>query len=194
MVKGKYRHLPLRQLDHLARPRQLVGALAVDLERRIGWRRLHDRPREARQYGGNRRRAGPHIGRRGHRPFGIVGRRRGPPRHGELIPLGRIEHPACQLRRLAQGNRQHARRQRIERAAMADLDLGVARLPQDALDRRDAARAAEPARFVEDDPAVRYDHDAAARRIRSSRPAAENTLTPAPARPKPPAARRAAPR
>src|SRR3546814_2435530 len=37
-------------LDRLALPRQVIGALAIDLDRRIGRRHLLDRPSEARQH------------------------------------------------------------------------------------------------------------------------------------------------
>ena len=55
---------------------------------------------------------------------------------GEVIGLGRVEHAAGELGCLAERDRQHARRQRVERAAVADLGLGLAGLPEDALDRR----------------------------------------------------------
>ena len=72
----------------------------------------------------------------------------------EGIGLARIEHAPGQLGRLAERDRQHAFGKRIERAAVADLDLAVARLAQHALDRRDGLGRTEAARLVEDQPAV----------------------------------------
>ncbi len=48
----------------------------------------------------------------------------------EVIGLGRIEHAAGQLGRLAERDRQHAGGQRVERPAVADLGLRLARLAQ----------------------------------------------------------------
>src|SRR5690606_2317360 len=80
--------------------------------------------------------------------------------NGKVIDLARIEHPAAQLGRLAERDRQHARRERVERPAMADLDLAQPRLAADALHRADRLRRAEPHGFVQYDPAV---HRSAAR-------------------------------
>ena len=74
---------------------------------------------------------------------------------GEGVDLVAIEHAPGQLGRFAQRDRQHAFGKRIERAAMADLGLGMAALLQHALDRRYRLRRTEPTRLVEDQPPVR---------------------------------------
>ena len=76
---------------------------------------------------------------------------------GEFIDLARIEHPPGKLGRLAQRDRQHTFGQRIERAAMTNLGPGITALAQHPLDRTDRLGRAEPARLVEDQPAMR-DH------------------------------------
>ena len=87
---------------------------------------------------------------------------------GEAIDLVGIEHPAGKLGRLADRDRQHARRQRIERSAMPDPMLGLARLTQRALDRRDALRRAQAQRLVENDPAVDHERGMARLNCRAS--------------------------
>ncbi len=77
--------------------------------------------------------------------------------NGEFIDFAGIEHPPGQLGRFTQCDRQHAFGQRVERAAMADLGLGIARFAQHALDRADRLGRAQPARLVEHQPAVGFD-------------------------------------
>ena len=73
---------------------------------------------------------------------------------GEVIGFGRIEHPAGELGRFAQRDRQHARSKRVERAAMPDLGLGLASFAERALDRPDRLGRTHSDRLVEDDPAI----------------------------------------
>src|SRR3546814_7176896 len=61
-------------LDRLALPRQVIGALAIDLDRRIGRRHLLDRPSEARQHRLDFRERRPHIARRNNLALGIEAR------------------------------------------------------------------------------------------------------------------------
>jgi hypothetical protein len=55
----------------------------------------------------------------------------------EVIGLGRVQHPAGDLGRLADGDWKYAAGQRVERAAVADLGLRLPGLAKRALDRRD---------------------------------------------------------
>src|SRR3546814_1444649 len=50
---------------------------------------------------------------------------------GEIIGFVAVEQPPRQLRRLAQGNRQNAGRERIERPAMPQLQTAIVVLAQD---------------------------------------------------------------
>ena len=82
--------------------------------------------------------------------LGVVGVGLGAPAHREAVGLGAVDHERHGLGRLAEGDRQDAGGQRIERAGMARL-LRV----EEPLDRADApASRSCPRRLVEDQPAV----------------------------------------
>src|SRR5207248_11563936 len=75
---------------------------------------------------------------------------------GEFVSLARVEHSAGELGRFAQRDRENTARERIERAAVADLGLRFTRLAQHAFDRAYRLGRAEAHRLVEDDPAVEH--------------------------------------
>ena len=81
------------RLEHhlFARPRQIIGAPAVHLERGIGRRHLLDRPGEARQHCVDLVGRGAHVARRDRDPFGIerVGLR--PEADREFVDLVGVE-------------------------------------------------------------------------------------------------------
>src|SRR3546814_11289277 len=62
---------------------------------------------------------------------------------GEIIDFVAVEHPPGELGRLPDRDGQHAGRQRIERAAMADLPLARAADAQGAFDRAHRLRRAK---------------------------------------------------
>src|SRR3546814_15703326 len=62
---------------------------------------------------------------------------------GEIIGFVAVEQPPRELRRLAQGNRQNAGRERIERPAMPQLQTAIVVLAQDALYRARRMRRAD---------------------------------------------------
>ena len=74
---------------------------------------------------------------------------------GEGVDLVGIEHAPRKLGRFAQCDREHAFGQRVQCAAMPDLGLGIAALAQHALDHADRLRRTQPARLIEDQPAMR---------------------------------------
>ncbi|SUJ31561.1 Uncharacterised protein [Sphingomonas paucimobilis] len=149
------RHTATRENHLFASARQVIGALAVDLQRGIGGRHLVDRPGETRQHRLQRLAGRAHIALRHHLSLGVQRRSLHAETDGEVIHLVAVEHPPGQLGRLAHRDRQYAGRQRIERAAMADLDpLAIAALAQHALDRAHPLGRAEPQRLVEYDPSM----------------------------------------
>jgi hypothetical protein len=152
--KGMDDHLTCFQLDLLARTSKVIGSLAINLERRKGRRDLLDRASEAGHDRFNIGEARPNIA--GGDDLALQVQRVGllAEADGEVVGFGRVEHSAGELGRFAQRDRQHARRQRIERPAMADLGLGLAGVAQGALDRADRLGRAESDRLVEDDPAA----------------------------------------
>src|SRR3546814_11754470 len=58
-----------------------------------------------------------------HLALGVEAGGLGPEATSEVIDLARVEHMAGQLGRLAKRDRQHARCERVERPAVARLDL-----------------------------------------------------------------------
>ena len=147
------RHLARLQLDVFPCPRQVVGTLAVDLQRRKSRRHLLDRAGKAVEHASHRSQRREAVRARDDLALCIerVGLLAELDR--EDIGLGRIEHAARQLGRLAQSDRQHAFGQRVERAAMTDLGLGIAAFAQGSLHRADALGRTHSARLVEHDPA-----------------------------------------
>ncbi len=157
-----HRHRPARQHHLRPRPREIIGPRATHLQRRINRRHLLDRPGKPRQHRLDLRARRAHVTLGNHLALQIerVGLRA--EGHGKRIHLVAIKHPPGELGRLTQRDRQHSRRQRIERPAMPDLDPALADvepgLPQRALDRRHALRRAQPERLVEDQPAMHAAH------------------------------------
>ena len=114
------RDLARRELDGLARPRERVGPAAADLDRAVGRRALRDRagqPGECRLDRLARR--GRSVGRR-QLALEVVGRRRRAEADRRAIGLPIAQVVFDDPRRVAQEDRQHAGRERIERAAMPD--------------------------------------------------------------------------
>ena len=149
------RHRARLQFHHFPRPRQIIGALAIDHQRGIGGRHLADRTSELRQDRLNRGQCGPHIACRHNFTLKVERISLNPELYGEGIDFARIEHAPGEFGRLAQCNGQYPASQRIECAAMADLDLGIAALAQIALHRADRLGRAETHGLVENDPAVK---------------------------------------
>lgn len=153
------RHRSRLHLHLLPLAGEVIGALAVDQDRAIGRRRLLDGAGEARQDGFQLRQRRAHLAFRDDLPLQIerIGLRA--EGDGEVVNLVAVEHPAGELGRLADRDRQHPGRQRIERAAMADLPFlraaqNLALGPQRALHCADRLGRAKAMGFVEDDPAV----------------------------------------
>ena len=106
----------------LAGARQRIGAAAGDLDRRIGRRALQDRAGEARQRRCDRRRVRAHRrSRRRPRPRCRRCRWRCPSGSGSGSACVAFDDEADGLGRLAERDRQHAGRQRVERAGMPGL-------------------------------------------------------------------------
>jgi hypothetical protein len=142
-------HLAWFQVDGLARAREIIGPLPADLQRREGRRRLLDMAGEPGQGGTDRLIARPILAGGGDGAFAVVGRARLAEAQGEAVLLASVHHEGNGLGRLAQGDRQDAGRQRIERAAMARLFRREQ--PAHAADRLGRAHAQ---RLVEHDPSV----------------------------------------
>ena len=129
--------------------RQVVGALAVDLDGRERRRRLQDLAGEARQQrlDGLARRA--HVAGGDDLALGVVGVGGRAPAHGEAVVLGAVDGVGHGLGRLAQRDRQDAGRQRVERAGVA----GLARIEEPA-HGADRLRRRHADRLVQHQPAV----------------------------------------
>ena len=138
-----------RQLGRAALTGHVVGALARDLDRGEGGRDLHDVADEAGQGGAQLVIAGPDRRGAGHLPVGVVGVARLAEAEREAIHLGPVHDVGHGLGGVPERDRQHAGRQRVERAAMARL-LRVERT----LDPVDHVRAGDPRRLVDDEPPV----------------------------------------
>ena len=145
---------PRFHLDVFPRPREVVGALSVNLERGIGGRHLLYFAGEVIEHTRHRRQRRKAVAARNHLALGIERVGLLPELDREDVGLGRVEHAARQLGRLAQRDRQHALGQRIKRAPVPHLGLGVAAFAQHALDRADALGRPHGARLVEHDPAI----------------------------------------
>ena len=140
---------PRLQFDKLALAREIIGALAGDLDRRILRWRLQNIPDKPGQQRGDRAGFGSRVALADDLAVGVVGVGLGAPAHGEEIGLLAILHEGHGLGGLAEGDRQNARGQRIERAGVAGL-LAII----DALQARDGLRRGHADRLVEHDPAV----------------------------------------
>ena len=140
--------LPCRDLDSLALPRHVVGALAGDLDRRELRRSLHHDAGIIGQQSADRLFRGPLVGALRNRPLEVVRQALFAPCDGELIHLGPVHYVGHGLGRLAQRDRQHPRGQRVQRTGMTGL-LGLVE-PFYLGDRLGRAHAH---RLVEDHPA-----------------------------------------
>ena len=111
-------------LEGFAFAREVVGARASDADSGEGRRRLQDGADEARQqtfdFGCGR----APVRTCDDLPFGVVGRAFLAPAHAKAVGFGPVLNDRHGLGRLAESDRQHARRERIERAGVARL-LGV---------------------------------------------------------------------
>src|SRR5689334_10905724 len=123
------------QLDLFTSSGSLVGCLSTYLQRRIGWWDLLNLASEARQHGFDLFARRTNLTRRNDLPFRIQRVRFLAKADGEVVHLRRVQHLAAQLCGFAQSDRKDTARQRIEGAAVPDLRLRLARLPEDALDR-----------------------------------------------------------
>src|SRR6202022_3347892 len=110
---------PRLQFDGLAVPRQIIGALALDLDGGILRRRLLDQAGELRQQVPDRIGRRPGIAGLGDPALGIVGVAFLAPAHRKAIALAAVHHERNRLGGLAQGDRQAPGGEWIERAPMA---------------------------------------------------------------------------
>ena len=142
-------HLAWRQFDRLIGPGQVVGAPAIDLDRGEPGRHLGDLADETRQHRldpvpvGARRVGGGDLA------VAIVRGSRLAPAHGEVVALVALHRVLHGLGRLAQGDRQHPRRHRIQGPGMPDLGR-----VHEALDPRHHLGRGHPRRLVDVQPAV----------------------------------------
>ena len=111
-------------LEGLAVAREIVGARASDADSGEGRRRLQNGADEARQEAVDLGRGGAPIRACDDLPFGVVGRAFLAPAHAKPVGFGSVLNDRHGLGRLAESDRQHARRERIERAGVARF-LGV---------------------------------------------------------------------
>jgi hypothetical protein len=77
---------------------------------------------------------------------------------GEVVGLVAVQQIAAQLGRLAERDREHARGERIERAAVADLDLAVPPRRNAPFSRPTTWAEVRPSGLVDDEPAVGAGH------------------------------------
>src|SRR5206468_7167267 len=104
---------------------------------------------EARQQGPDRFRRWPQFAGLGYPALGIVGVALFAPGDREAVALAAVHHERNSLGGLAEGDRQAAGRQRIERAGVAGA-LGL----EQALEHGNRVRRGHADRLVENDPAV----------------------------------------
>src|SRR5665213_1572449 len=123
------------QLDGLAVARQIVGPLALDLDRGILRRGLLDQPGEAGQQFANRLSGGPQLAGSDDPALGIVGVPLLAPGDRKAIALAAVHHEGDRLGGFAEGDRQAAGGERVERAGVA---CGTGPLRQNYFFRRPA--------------------------------------------------------
>src|SRR4030088_1757425 len=140
---------PRLQFTGSAMPRQIIGALALDLYGGVLRRGLLDHPGELRQQVGNRLGSGPDFAGFDDPALGIVGIALFTPAHRKAVALAAVHHERNGLGGFAQGDRQAPGGERIERAGMA-RPLGLEQPLHDC----DRLRRLHADRLVERDPAV----------------------------------------
>src|SRR5258707_5053563 len=140
---------PRLQLDALAVARQIIGALALDLDRGISRRDLLDQAGEPRQQAPDRISGGPAVAGLDNPALGIVGIAFLAPSDRKAIALAAVHHERNGLGGLAQGDRQAPGGERIHRAG-----VGRAFGLEQALHDRDRVGRGHADRLVEHDPAV----------------------------------------
>src|ERR1700694_1839089 len=140
---------PRLQFDGIAVARQIIGALALDLDGGILRRDLLDPGGGLRQQVPDRTGTRPAIAGVGDPALGIVGVAFLAPAHRKAIALAAVHHERNRLGGLAQGDRQAPGGEWIERARMS----GAFGLEQPLHDRDRMGRG-HADRLVEHDPAV----------------------------------------
>ncbi|MOA19832.1 hypothetical protein D3C78_1402380 [compost metagenome] len=127
--------------------RQIIGALASDLDGRKLRRRLQDHPGIVGQNIADRLFVRALLGGIEHLAFQIVGRALLTPGDGKFVDFPTVHDVRHGFGGVAERDRQHAGGQRIERAGMARL-LGI----EQPLDLGNGLGGAKIERFVEDEP------------------------------------------
>src|SRR5262245_920814 len=107
------------ELDHLTVAREIIGALAVNLDGREARWDLRDRAGELREDRADVVDGGPCSAGGINAPLGVVGVALLAPAHGELIDLASIHHERDGLGRFPERDREQTRSERVERAGMA---------------------------------------------------------------------------
>jgi hypothetical protein len=137
------------ELDGFTLAREIVSALAVDLDRREGGWSLHDLADEGREECLDRITRRRDIAAFDDLTFRVVGIGFGAPSYGEAIGFLAVDRVRDRFGRLAERDRQDTRGEWIERAGVARL----LRLEQPA-HLADGLRRRHPDGLVEDDPAI----------------------------------------
>ena len=141
-------HLARWQIDFFPGPCQLISALAVFANGGKLRRHLFNQAGKMRQCRVNRSRIGAHVTGFLNLAFRIIGRGLAAKSHHHLIAFAGVLHIGNGFGRIAQGNRQYAAGQRVERAGVTDF-LRV----KQAADFADGLRRAHFQRLVKIDPA-----------------------------------------
>src|SRR5260221_2203797 len=137
------------QFDGLAVARQIISALALDLDSGILWWNLLDQAGEPRQQLGDRLRGGPQLAGFDDPALGIVGIAFLAPGNRKAVALAAIHYEGNGFGGFAQRDRQAAGGERVERAGVAGA-LGL----EQPLHDRDRMRRGHADRLVEPDPAM----------------------------------------
>src|SRR5260221_1735036 len=137
------------QFDGLAVARQIISALAMDLDSGILWWNLLDQAGEPRQQLGDRLRGGPQLAGFDDPALGIVGIAFLAPGNRKAVALAAIHSEGNGFGGFAQRDRQAAGGERVERAGVAGA-LGL----EQPLHDRDRMRRGHADRLVEHDPAM----------------------------------------
>jgi hypothetical protein len=137
------------QLDVFSLAGEIIGPLAIDLDRGVDRRRLLNLANETLQCFFDRFTRRAYVGLAGHGALAVLGGGRRSPADREHVILVRLHDVADRLGGLAKRQGQDARRQRVQRAAMSCL-LRVEHTPADA----DGLRRGHALGLVEHQPAV----------------------------------------